>query len=396
MNAAWMRRLAREVEPRILARFAWGLGWNAARGMRAFQSRRRRGEVFPAFLFLSITSRCNLRCIGCWSTAGGAARELDLATLDGVVAQAKRHGCRTIGLLGGEPLLHAGLLDLMGRHGDCYFVLFTNGTLVDRGLAAALGRLGNVTPLVSIEGGAAESDVRRGGSGVFERTLEGLRCFSEAGLVTGVASSLCRSNVGELASESFVDALITRGVHYLWLYLYRPVGAVPAPDLCLDREQVLAVRRFLVEMRRRKPLLLVDSCWDAEGRALCPAAAGIACHVGPGGDLEPCPPVQLAGENVRDGALYELVTRSRSLRAFRELAGSTAQGCLLMEQPQALARAMAEAGARDSSGRGRVFEELAAMTPRASHDLAADAIPEPPGAYRFAKRRFLFGLGAYG
>ena len=51
--------------------------------------------------------------------------------------------------------------------------------------------------------------------------------------MTGVASSLCRSNLEDLASEVFIDELIRRGVHYLWFYLYRPVGAVPAPELCL-------------------------------------------------------------------------------------------------------------------------------------------------------------------
>ena len=149
-------------------------------------------------------------------------------------------------------------------------------------------------------------------------------------------------------------------------------------------------------MRRRKPLLLVDSYWDADGRALCPAASGIACHVGPGGDIEPCPPIQLAGENVRDGDLYELVTRSAVLRRFRALAEASTPGCVLLEHPAALARALVEAGAHDSSGRGRVLAELAAMAPQASHDLGANAIPEPFGPYRWAKRRHFFGLGAYG
>jgi MoaA/NifB/PqqE/SkfB family radical SAM enzyme len=396
MTTGWLGRMLRETDTRLLARFATGLGWGSARAMWAFRRRASRGELFPAFLFISVTSRCNLRCQGCWATRVSPPRELDLETLDRIVTQAKSRACTTIGILGGEPVLHAGLTDLIARHRDCYFLLFTNGTLIDRHLAHALRRAGNVSPLISIEGRETVSDERRGGRDVLAHTLAGLRHCTEEGLVTGVASSLCRSNVTELATETFLDELIGRGVHYAWFYLYRPVGADPAPELALERAQVLAVRRFLVEMRARKALMLVDAYWDEQGRALCPAAAGIACHIGPGGEIEPCPPIQLAAENARDGDLYELVTRSAWLREFREVARRTTRGCILLERPDELLRAAAAAGARDSSGRGRVLAELAAMTPRPSHHVPGGELAEPLGAYRWAKRRWFFGLGAYG
>ncbi len=396
MTAAWLGRVVRETDPRLLLRFASGLGWGSARALWAFRRRLTRGEVFPAFLFVSLTSRCNLRCRGCWATHVTPPRELDLETLDALVTGAKRRACTTIGLLGGEPVLHAGLTDLIARHRDCYFLLFTNGTLIDRDLARALRRAGNVSPLFSIEGRETVSDERRGGRGVLARTLAGLEHCTGEGLVTGVASSLCRSNLAELASEAFLDELIARRVQYAWFYLYRPVGADPAPELALGREEVLAFRRFLVSMRRRKPLMLVDAYWDGHGRALCPAASGVACHVGPGGEIEPCPPVQLAAETVREGDLYTLITRSVWLRAFREVAGQTTPGCLLLERPEELLRSALRAGARDSSGRGRVYEELAAMTPRPSHHTSGNELAEPFGAYRWAKQRWFFGLGAYG
>jgi hypothetical protein len=48
-----------------LLRFAWRGYWT----VKAFERRQRKGQpFFPAFLMLSITSRCNLRCRGCWVT----------------------------------------------------------------------------------------------------------------------------------------------------------------------------------------------------------------------------------------------------------------------------------------------------------------------------------------
>ena len=56
----------------------------------------------------------------------------------------------------------------------------------------------------------------------------------------------------------------------------------------------------------------------------------------------------------------------------------------------------AVAEARDSSGRGTAHAELAAMQVRPSHHLPGQEIPESSWAYRFAKKNYFFGFGAYG
>ncbi|GAF98243.1 unnamed protein product, partial [marine sediment metagenome] len=136
-------------------------------------------------------------------------------------------------------LLYEGLWDVLGRHGDCYFQVFTNGTLLTDDTARRMRALGNVTPLVSIEGLARTSDERRGGTNVYARALEALARCRENRLLTGVATSICRSNIDELVTRRFVEGLIDRGVHYLWYYVYRPVGPDPTPTLALSREQLV-------------------------------------------------------------------------------------------------------------------------------------------------------------
>ena len=126
MIAALARRILTEAHPRLLARFAWNLGFKGMRTMVMFHRRLRRGEFFPAFLFISITSRCNLRCRGCWVTADGPERSLSSQQLDRIIRSAKSKGSFFFGILGGEPLLHPGLFDVLGRHRDCYFQVFTN------------------------------------------------------------------------------------------------------------------------------------------------------------------------------------------------------------------------------------------------------------------------------
>ena len=67
-----------------------------------------------------------------------------------------------------------------------------------------------------------------------------------------------------------------------------------------------------------------------------------------------------------------------------------------MERPDLLKALMKKTGVRDSSGRGTMEAELAALIPCMSHHLPGREIPEKSWAYRFAKKHWFFGFGAYG
>lgn len=390
-------RLIREVDPRLLWTLAYRCGWGGMRAINRFDRRLRRGEFFPAFLFISITNRCNLSCKGCWVTPTAPPVDMDLETLDAIITESSAKGGAFFGILGGEPLLHAGLLDLFARHRDRYFILFTNGTLLDSTLAARLRRLGNVTPLISIEGLETESDDRRGGRGVYGSALDALRYCHEHRLFTGVATSISRNSIDDLASERFVQEIAGRGAHYLWYYIYRPVGPNPSPERALSAEQILRLRRFIVESRSKAPLILVDAYWDDAGRALCPAVSGIAHHITPNGALELCPIIQFAQETVGHGSsLAALFENSALLRDFRKEVSQRTRGCIVMEDPQWLSDFARRHAAFDSSGRGTVLHELDTAKPYPSHDLSGEEIAETSMLYRFAKKHWFFGFGAYG
>ncbi len=397
MSMRFAKRMLTEPDKRVLWKFMWNFGWKGMRAVDGFQKRLKQGRFFPAFLFLSVTDQCNLSCQGCWVTPCSPRRELSLESLDAIVQQCKQQGSFFFGILGGEPLLHKGLFELFARHPDAYFVLFTNGTLITDEIARELRRLGNVSPLISIEGSSTVSDERRGGLDVFERTMAGLEQCRRHRLVIGAATSVCRSNLTDLVTDTFIEDLARRGVHYLWYYIYRPVGPKPAPELALSPEQIVDVRRFIVNSRARAPLAVVDAYWDADGQALCPAAVGMAHHIGPGGEIEPCPPLQFALDHINDGRpLAEIFDQSAFLKAFREFSSRSTRGCIIMEQPEQLRAFLQAQGARDSSGRSTGYAELAAMCPHTSHHVPSQEIPETNFAYRFAKKHYFFGFGAYG
>ena len=319
MSASLMKRMLTEPDKRLLWKFAYNFGYKGMRSIEKFQKRLKRDEYFPAFLFLSVTNACNLACQGCWVSQSNPPKQIAPGTLDNVITECKAQGSCFFGILGGEPLLYDGLFEVFEKHPDCYFLLFTNGTLITDAVAKEMRRIGNISPLISIEGLDAVSDVRRGGKNVYEQTLAGLANCKKNRLVTGVCTSVCKSNIADLASEKFVNDIAALGAHYLWYYIYRPVGPNPTPELALDAEQVTALRRFIVDIRLTAPLVIVDAYWDDKGRALCPAAVGIANHVSPDGYIEPCPPLQFAKDNIGDGTgLYNLFNESVFLKKLQK------------------------------------------------------------------------------
>ena len=47
-----------------------------------------------------------------------------------LINEAKAMGNSFFGILGGEPFMHPELLEILGRHPDCYFQVFTNGHFI--------------------------------------------------------------------------------------------------------------------------------------------------------------------------------------------------------------------------------------------------------------------------
>jgi MoaA/NifB/PqqE/SkfB family radical SAM enzyme len=88
-----------------------------------------------------------------------------------VLREAQEMGVYFVTVSGGEPFIRPDLLDIFAAHGDQYFQVYTNGTLIDRKMAQTLSRLGNVLPAISVEGWEKETDARRG-PGAFRKILK--------------------------------------------------------------------------------------------------------------------------------------------------------------------------------------------------------------------------------
>ena len=393
------RRMLFETNKRLLWKLIWNLGVKGSLSVMRHRRRMQRGQFFPPFLYVSIINSCNLRCQGCWVDVAHKQNTIDLPAMNRLINEAKSQGNSFFGLVGGEPFMHPEVLEIIAAHPDCYFQVFTNGHFITEEKARRLFELGNVTPLISVEGNEIISDERRGRSGVYSRTLAGIENCLKHNVMTGVCTSLAKSNIDHLLTEAWVDRLIEMGVLYTWFHVYRSMGPEASTELCLTPDQQRRARQFVVDMRAKKPIIIIDAYYDGEGKALCPAANGISHHINPWGDIEPCPIVQFSRESIhsdRDSrSLVEKFTTSEFLSDFRALAQQTTRGCIVLERPDLLAQLVEKHSAKDSTARGTAMQELKSMVPRTSQYHPGHEIPEKNLYYRLAKKFLFNDFGVY-
>ncbi|MBM82470.1 MAG: radical SAM protein [Planctomycetaceae bacterium] len=391
------KRVLLETDKRLLWKFVYNMGFKGVRSVMKYKKRLKRGEFFPPFLYVSVINSCNLRCQGCWVDVAAKQERISPEAMGKLINEAKEMGNVFFGIVGGEPFMHPELLDILEQHPDCYFQVFTNGQFITDEVAKKLRKCGNVTPLISVEGNEIISDERRGRPETLNKTMEGIHNCLNNKVFTGVCTSVCKTNIDDLVNEAWIDRLIEMGVLYTWFHIYRPMGPDACPDLCLTPEEQLRVRKFVVEMRAKKPIAIIDAYFDGEGQALCPAATGISHHINPWGDIEPCPIIQFATDSIHDESksLKDKLADSPFLKDFRQLAQKTTRGCIVLERPDLLHELVVLHSAKDATARQTALAELQKMEVRTSQYNPENAVPEKNLVYRLAKRHLFNDFGVY-
>jgi MoaA/NifB/PqqE/SkfB family radical SAM enzyme len=188
------------------------------------------GEYPPLFLVLSPGKRCNLNCIGCYASANTTDAEiLDYETVRRIVREAHDIlGNRFMTISGGEPLLYhsegKNLFDLFKEFDDMFFLMYTNGTLVNKETAKKLADLGNVTPAISLEGWEEHTDQRRG-KGVFKSILKAMENLRSAGVPFGISLTATKQNTETLLRDDYYEFFFNEmGASYMWQFQLMPIG----------------------------------------------------------------------------------------------------------------------------------------------------------------------------
>ncbi len=272
----------------------------------------------PSFVTISPTNVCNLKCKGCYAGDVYTRHILNYEIFDRIITDMKREfAAHFFVISGGEPFMYKDkdktLMDILAKHDDAYFMAYTNGTLINKEKAEQLGKLGNFTPAISVEGFEKETDERRG-KGVWKKIMQAMDNLKEAGVMFGISVTPCANNADILLSDKFIDFFFKeKGAFYGWYFQYMPIGRNPSLSLMVTPEQRVQMYRRIWKKVTEERIFIADFWNSGTASDGCMAAArgGGYFYIMWDGTITPCVFIPFADKNY--GNIYQVYSRGETL-----------------------------------------------------------------------------------
>ncbi len=198
------------------------------------------GGSFGPVVVYNCTSRCNLRCLHCYSSSKSGQRGDELSTAEAkkLMSQLAEADCPVVLFSGGEPLLRDDLFELLAeaRRLGLRTAISTNGTLIDSATARQLAGVGVSYVGISIDGDEKFHDKFRASKGSFKSAVAGIENCKKAGLKTGLRFTITKANAEQV--PVVFDIAASAGVRRICFYHLIRIGRAKGLD-----EQILTPER---------------------------------------------------------------------------------------------------------------------------------------------------------
>jgi len=339
------------------------------------------GRTPPVTMVVSPTKACNLHCVGCYASSGAkTAERLEWDVFDRILTEAKTlWGLHFITISGGEPLAYRShgkdLLDMVAKHDDCFFMMYTNGTLIDERMAGRMAEVGNLIPAISVEGFEARTDERRG-KGIFQRILAAMANLRQAGVPFGISLTGTRYNAEEILSDEFIHFFFDeQQAVFGWLFQYMPIGRSYTLDLLPTPEQRLWMWRRTWQIIRERHIMLADfwNCGTVSDGCIAAGRESGYLYIDWNGKVMPCVFVPYSAANIYEiysnGGTLDVIYELPYFQAIRQWQWDYAFG---KKRPEEHGNWLVPCSLRDHYGVGR--ELIEKYHPEPEDEAAADAL----------------------
>jgi len=279
--------------------------------------RKKYGELPPTFIVLSPTQKCNLKCIGCYaSSAADTSATIPYTYVDRIVGEVHNSfGGRFITISGGEPFMYRGegkqLLDIFKKYDDMFFLIYTNGTLINDETAQGLAESANATPAISVEGFEKETDQRRG-AGTYRKILRAFECLRKVGVPFGVSVTATSKNADLLLTDEFYNFYFEQqAACYMWQFQLMPIGrGKDEIDLMVSPDKRVQLYRKWEKLLAEKKYCLADF-WNSgvlSRGCIAYGRSGGYFYIDWHGNVTPCAFIPYYVDNI-----YDLYNNGRTL-----------------------------------------------------------------------------------
>ncbi len=214
---------------------------------------------------------------------------------------------RFIVISGGEPFMYKSdnktIMDVFEKYPDVFFLVFTNGTLINAAIAEKMSRFGNVTVAISVEGYEYETDARRG-IGVYKKIKKSIEYLQSYGVPFGISVTATSKNIDILLKEDFYDFYFNEiGATYMWQFQMMPIGkAGETLDLVVPPKQRIELFKFWTELVKNKKYPIADFWNNAiiSNGCIAYGSEGGYLYIDWNGNIMPCVFVPYYVDNIYD------------------------------------------------------------------------------------------------
>lgn len=304
---------------------------------RRRQFEKETGVPAPQAVIFSPTMRCNYNCIGCYSRTHPRDRELSSERINRFFSELEQVGTSVCFISGGEPFMHPDLPDLIAKHPEMLFIVFTNGSLITDELAARLRDSRNIIPALSIDG-TEPTVTRRRGPEAWAHIQKASACFRRANMLFGFSTMVTGQTLAEISEPAFFTGLADAGYQLGFVMEYIPVGKDVNRALILNPDERTLLRKAVLTARKRNPFQLFQLPEDTDDGESCGAARRFM-HINAEGGLEPCPFCHHFDCSIRDQSFQQALQSPlfKRIRATPELFDKKELNCALAENADRVA-----------------------------------------------------------
>jgi radical SAM protein with 4Fe4S-binding SPASM domain len=299
---------------------------------------------FPNHPVFEITDRCNLNCLHCHASSGESGKnkkELDTEQVRSLIdGLAKIPQFRMLVFTGGEPFIREDFIEILeySKYRGFINVVATNATLITDQIARKIKKAGVYGAAVSLDSTFSEVHNKiRQNKNAFELAARGIEAIKKSGILLQINTTAMEYNIENLQDLiKFSDSL---GAGIMLMYQLVPVGrGCAVKDAALDTGSNEKLLKYIYNVQKNVSVIvetvagpqywpyLLEKAEKTSPVYLkiaqklfhgCTAGRGLA-YIKPGGEVWPCPFVEINAGNILDKPFDAIWKESMVFRDLRE------------------------------------------------------------------------------
>ncbi|MBI5077046.1 radical SAM protein [Candidatus Falkowbacteria bacterium] len=248
----------------------------------------------PIQIDLNVTNNCDFHCPHCGFDSGNLKmQEMDLSFVKKILDDFKMLGGEKVDFTGGEPLLYAGLDELIGYAARLGLrtKIVTNAGQLNKEKLLALKAAGLNGVSISVDGASYETfnQIRPVSRETYERVIKNIRDCVGLGLFTKINTVIFQNNINDI--ENIVKQAIELSVQEIRFCFFSPLGrgkecqhlvASPTDWLKITRN---VLPQYAKQIKIVTAIPIIESAQAAES---CLAKDLSFLQIFPNGDAYPC------------------------------------------------------------------------------------------------------------